>query len=542
MTDHSTEIVQPTSTIGNQSSGVCGVYGISGSGKSSLADTAAEYAYETFNKITLCYAADLGGFGNKRLSLIRAGIMRVYDPRNRVNPFETMELISLGAFPERLVDAERGEAAPDVKLILPRRLIFQVSCPQGHPVTKYDDERVMLASVAACPTCGVMVNAQNSRVEKAIVRHRMFAQVGLRIYDSITALNDWGMADLQAQSARGTLPASTSGGSLLGSADALRSGQFVFGSSSKSQYGFLQNRTYVWLSNIRAIPDQIVPPIATFLTETSKGDDESGGEMLIGPKIAGNARTAALVSWLGNCLHATKEPYDFADVNSPLVHRLWLTNHIDPRVPSRIPYIAKHRGTPLDMPNYLEDKPGAEPWSGCSLGVLFQKLQDQLVKIEIERARKYPNTAGVWTGEEGDADEVVGAANAGAAVGSNGATGASIPVAGPRRGTRRVAGGGAAPIAPPPVAGSTVPVNNDSPAVLSVQAEAAAPPVPSSEIETAGVTGGSTPAQEVPAIAAPAVEASAPPILPSPAPATAPTAPTAAAGRRPIRRIARPPV
>lgn len=447
--------------VGNQANSVTGVYGISGSGKSSLADTAVEYAYETYGALSLGYVADLGGFGTKRLALIRAGILRVYDPRNRLNPFETMELISLGAFPVELIDPERGYAAPDVPLVLPRRLVFVQYCVQGHEAARFEDERVMQAMTTVCPTCGTATTMANcQKVDRVIVRHRLFAGIGFRFYDSITALNDWGMSDLQSQSAKGTLPTGGQGGALLGAADALRSGRFVFGSSSKSQYGFLQNRTYNWLANIRTIPDQVLPPVATFLTETSKGDDESGGEMVIGPKIAGNARTAAVPGWLGNCLHATKEPFSVDD--QTMVHRLWLTNHIDPRVPSRIPYLAKHRGTPLGMPEYLEDKPGAAPWSGCSLKVFFSMLQEQLAKEDAATKARYPNAPGMWRGDAAAgpaADDVVSAV-----AGSSGAAVAAVAQTGPRpvaatSGRRRVAGAGA-PVAVP----SQTPATSSTPA------------------------------------------------------------------------------
>lgn len=458
--------LSPEFRIANQANAVMGIYGISGTGKSSLADTAAEYAYETYGKITLCYAADLGGFGNKRLTLIRKGIMRVYDPRNHINPFETMELISLGAFPATLIDPERGYADPTAPLVLPRRMVYSLICPQNHVAGTFENEATLNVTSVACPTCGVATTLTNSlRVDRAIVRHRMFKDVGLRIYDSMTALNEWGMDDLQNQSAKGTLPAGHSGGSLLGAADALRSGQFVFGSSSVSQYGFLQNRTYGWLTNIKKIPDQVLPAIATFMVEQSKGNDESGGDLLLGPKISGNARTAALCGWLGHLLHATKEPNDAGQ----MVHRLWLVNHYDARDPRKIPYVAKHRGTPLGMPDYLEDAPGAAPWSTCSLGIFFAKLDQQQRVLEQAAAEKYPTAPGIWTGEEAGTDEVVGVRMAAGA-----GTDAGVPV--PVTGGRTIGRRGRRPTATV-VTGTPAPAVTTQPASVPV-ADGAGPAQP----------------------------------------------------------------
>lgn len=456
----------------NQANAVTGIYGISGTGKSNLADTAAEYAYETFRTIALCYAADLGGFGNKRLALIRRGILRVYDPRNHLNPFETMELISLGAFPERLVDPERGYAEPDVRLILPRRFAWVLYCPQGHPAKRFESQAVMQAEAAAgmvaCPSCGVVTTLANAqKTEQLIVRHKLFTNVGLRIYDSMTALNEWGLADLQEQSARGALPTTSGGGSLLGAADALVSGQFRFGSSSMGQYGFLQNRTYGWLSNIKKIPDQVVPAIATFHVEQSKGDETTGGDMLYGPKIAGNARTGALPGWLGNLLHTTTEP--FSPTDPTIVFRLWLSNHIDPRDPRKIPYVAKHRGTPVGMPKFLEDAPGAAPWSGFSLKVFFTLLQEQLAKMEAETAAKYPQSPGMWRGEAGtDVDDVIGTAAAPALLPMQ----ASVS----GRSLRPAGGGGMAPVPAPVPAAPVAAAAAAAPMVVPV-APVAAPRV-----------------------------------------------------------------
>lgn len=531
--------VLATSDIANQANAVMGLYGISGTGKSSLADTAAEHCYETYGKITLCYAADLGGFGNKRLTLIRRGILRVYDPRNHVNPFETMELISLGAFPIELVDPERGQADPRVPLVLPRRLIYTMRCPQGHVAATFENEATLNATSVACPTCQIVTNLGNAQtVEKAIVRHRLFKDVGLRIYDSMTALNEWGMDDLQHQSAKGTLPTGTSGGSLLGSADALRSGQFVFGSSSVSQYGFLQNRTYGWLNNIKAIPDQVMPAIATFMVEQSKGNDESGGDLLLGPKISGNARTAALCGWLGHLLHATKEPNDTGEMR----HRLWLVNHYDARDPRRIPYVAKHRGTPLGMPDFLEDAPGAEPWSTCSLKTFFQKLHEQQIALERDAALKYPDAPGMWTGEiEGEPDDVIGVVSAAADARSQ----VPIPVTGGRTVGRRA---GRRPMAVVPGVAAVMAVvaapGTDAAAAVTPVVPVAPAPVAAAVTEPAApsaITQQLTASLDAATTAATA-SAPTPPVVTPAAATPMPAATPGPAAPARLRRVPRPPV
>ena len=394
-----------------QANAVTALYGISGGGKSSLADTGAEYGFEEFGGVTLCYALDPGGFGTKRLALIRAGILRAWDPTNHVRPFETMELISMGAWPETIIDPERGYADPNVPLILPGRLEFVLTCPQGHDVTRRLSEADIATVVAPCPTCGVQSSSANTAgIKKVMVKSRIFSNVVGRIYDSFTAMCDRGLMELPKMSARGELAVGGSGGSVLGSADAFTQGTVTYGTGSKAQVGFVQNLAYRWLINIRQIADQKMPAITTFGVEQSKSDDESGGEVLLGLKVAGVARTGAACGWVGNLLHASLEP----DEQGHMRHRLWLTNHYDPRDPRKIPYVAKHRGTPLGMPEYLEDPWSDNPeeraklaWTGCSLGHFFTLLKNQFADEARRLAAKFPQAPALTGAVEKAEDEII---------------------------------------------------------------------------------------------------------------------------------------
>lgn len=462
----------------NFANSVTGVYGISGTGKTSLLVTACEFCWEEFEMISLVYGTDLGGFGNKMLSLIRHGIVRVWDPRNHVNSFETMEACSYGAWPETMIDPQTGRAAPNVRLILPRRVTTQLQCPQGHPVARFDlasprDAGLFEVGNYPCPTCGVLTTKSNGTTTAQIVRHKMFAKVGHRGYDSMTEMNDWGMMRLGEMSAKGLLPAGKEGGSLLQAADALREGTFVAGGGSPAQVGFMQNRSHQWIANIRSIPDQVMPATCTFAVEAAKGDDDSGGIDIFGPQIAGNKRTSKVPRWLGNCLHANREP----DAAGNMRHRLWLTSHIDPRDPRKTPYLAKHRGLPLGMPDFLEDpwdddkaKRDAQAWSVCSLGVFYRKLIAQLKEVEALQATKYANAPGLQAYETGD--DVIGDVAAPALVAPINTAGVHVAQVGgqtmSQRRSLRVPGAVAPAPGPPPVA--------------IAAATAVAPPIPAATV------------------------------------------------------------
>lgn len=487
----------PTANLANA---ITALYGLSGSGKSSLLDTAVEYCWEHFHKIAMIYAADLGGFGSKRLALIRAGLALVYDPRNHVDPFATMEAISLGAFPAYLLpgggatqeERERGYAPPDAELVMPHRRRYAIKGSDG----------ILIRQVYDIPTAQTLVAANpGSTIETEVVRSKGFGNVGMRGYDSGTALNEWGMTDLQAQSAAGLLPAGGSGGSALGSADALVSGSYKFGTSSKAMFGFLQQRSYGWIANIRSIPDQVVPPVMTFMVEMSKGDDESGGQPVFGPKIAGNARTSSVPGWVGNCCHSTREQGD----DGAMHYRLWLVNHVDPRDPRGVPYLAKQRGTPLDMPEYLEDGKDEPPWTTCSLAYLYSKLDAQVVAIQAELAAKFPDAPGMPIAAQADeVDVVVRAVKSSAlpAAAAGGLRVAQLPGAQP----------GAAPAPSLPAARRGLRVSGAAPA--APVAASIPPPAPPPAADAPGATG--------PSISAPA----------APQPVVAPVgeAPAAAAG------------
>lgn len=392
--------------LATQASSVTGIYGLTGAGKTNLACTAAEYAWEKYQATTLFYAADLGGFGNKALSLIKLGILKVWYLRNHNLPFETMELATMGYWPEAMIDIYTGMALPDVKLIAPYRMSYSMICKHEHVAATRDTHREIEAASEICSGCGELVSVSSClRIDKTRIRSKGFKHVGLRIYDSFSALNEWGMQDLSAKSALGQV------GTVLSSADALSQGQFKFGTSSISQFGFQQNRNPSWIANIRAIPDQKVPAIATFLVEQSKGDDESGGQPMFGPKIAGNARTSTVPQWLGNCLYAAKEPS--IPAGGELRYRLWFTTHVDPRDGRAIPYVAKHRGEPLGMPDegYLEDSGRPDQaWDRCSMKVFFTLLDDQQVKLEARDKARYPDAPGVGGFTDDLDDEIMGTA------------------------------------------------------------------------------------------------------------------------------------
>ena len=177
----------------NPSNAITILYGISGVGKSRQIDEAAEYMWETYKKITRIYVSDLGGWGIKRLSLIRLGIVQVWYFVNHVDPWSTAELASLGYWPQSFLNTETGMALPTVGLIAPRTTQYILRCPSGHALLPCRTEQEITLG-QPCPVCGVQTTPANCLgVETQVIRSKGFSQIGLYCYDSLTQLNESGM-------------------------------------------------------------------------------------------------------------------------------------------------------------------------------------------------------------------------------------------------------------------------------------------------------------------------------------------------------------
>lgn len=359
----------------NQANAATGLYGDTGTGKSVLVDTAMEYCWNRYHKISRVVSADLGGFGNKRLRLIRLGICQVYNPLNHIEPFETMEDLSRGYWPETILDPYTGFAAPDVKLIAPERTTWTVYCPQGHAVKALNSKGSLNGFQVQCPDCKTITTTQNwSRVEEATTRNGWIKHVGLYAFDSGTALADWAMEDMSDAAARTPL-GTKDGNQLTGTGGRILSGKYAFGSSTQPHYGFAQNMVRRVIKNSRLIPGMAMPPIWTFLED--RGGDENKGISVFGPKIPGSAKTSIVPSWLGNCLHTTKE----ANGKGIDKHRLYLVNHTDRN--SNVPHLAKTRAEPGTLPAFLEDvdptnQQDLPEFTRFSLGYFFDQLEHAL--------------------------------------------------------------------------------------------------------------------------------------------------------------------
>lgn len=501
----------------SQANAATGVYGVSGCGKTSLTATAIEYGWETYHRIGRVYAADLGGYGNKLIKLAKLGIAQVWNLRNHIEPFETMELASLGYWPEKVLDPITGYADPYVRLVPPEVRRWIVHCPNDHPFPPVTTKRLLDSFQQVCPTCRQMTTLQNwARVEEIVAVPAGFKHVGLYCYDSGSSMQDWAMEDLAGKAAREDIS------TLSGDKNALRginakvvSGGMTFGTNSMQHYGFAQLRMQSWIANSRRIPRQVVPPVWTFLEE--RGKDEGGIMTIFGPKISGSARTSDVPSWLGNCLYAARE----LNPSGVMVHRLYTSTHSKINE-GNIPHLAKHRGEPGAVDAILEDDP-THPFEKCSLKYFFVQLEASLQKSLTVAVEQYPDAPALQPFTDDQDETVVSTSTASVAMerprqimpaGIAGAVATGmVPQAMP-------VGAPAPPVAAPPPPGRP-PIPGPVPVPVSQSAPAAPVPVSPASPSPKGEGGGAQVQHGVPPGAAGSVVPAAPP-PPAPRPVTPP--------------------
>lgn len=366
------------------------IYGDTGTGKTSLLATAAEYCWRRFKKKTRYYAGDLGGYNDNMLALQAAGIVEVWrfqsrDPDStRGLAIGTCALITQGYWPkEGTWDPETGMSEVAGELVAPAATWYVMKCKSGHTVKRGPSQTLLMPG--PCPTCRVPTSKEScGGVEKELVADESFKDVGLVVYDSLTAMGEWGMSEMNHRAGQGSL------GGLKGALSTIVSSGVSFGSAGMSAVGFMQGRVQDWPRNAVNIPGLVLPPIFTALEQKATDD---ANLPLYGPNIPGKAKTADVSSWFGNTL-GTVTVLDGARQ----VHRLYLETYTTDK--DSIPHRCKSRVSPGALPPYLQDPEGATVANGqsftvFSLGHLFTLLEEAQKAAEETTKAKYPDAPGM---------------------------------------------------------------------------------------------------------------------------------------------------
>lgn len=508
-----------------------GIMGVTGSGKSALAATLAKYVWRRWKKITLYYASDGGGFPAPVQEVQALGILRVFrlltrDPGDLGLSFETCYRACQGWWPRRINPAT-GEVSPGVEMVPPVALRFEMRCPAGHLIKTVPSESLLLPTV--CPTCKKMIGKTEMRVTKATVQNAGFEDVGAVFFDGLSSMLAWEMRELGHRAGRMELR-----GEEAAIGGKVASGDLKFGGTTRSHVGFAQTRGEELVHLTLGIPNLVVPPVFTMLTHE---DVDERSLSIIGPKIAGRAKTDEAPQWFGNMLETSKIP---ALEGSGEQRILYLSEFTDPR---GVRHLLKHRGSPGTMPSYLVDPVGGDDnpevaFSQVNLGVFFEMLDNALDRGIAAARVEFPDAPGVPEGlvEIGGSRSEPGPITEGETVPVPLAAGPQTlqaPATGPATGPAMSPAAPAAPAVRRPRRGA---VQAATPAPVEVTpaipAAPAQPPAPTTPAAAPPVAATGAPVQ---ALTGPAQVGSQPATAVS-TPSAAPTRPAGAApppGRRP---------
>ena len=357
-------------------------------GKSSLIATYADYVWQKFQRITLLYVSDGGGFGDSVEALVQRGIIWVWRVKTRRNPFETCARASEGWWPKEMTDPATGESSPGCELVPPLNVTYTLRCPKDHVVLTHTSPRALTATT--CPTCSTITSTENGTVTTESKITPGFEQTGARAYDGLTSMQFWAMTDLAHRVGRGELVGEKTalGGQIC-------DGEMTFGGNNRSHYGFAQIRAQEWLDASVSIPGLVAPPVWTALEQ--RADDNVTNLPIYGPKIAGSAKTSDVPSWVGNCLGTRT----WKNAEGKDEWRLHLREYRDT---DNIPHLCKTRAMPGLLPEYLADPPGAH-FTQFNLGYLFTLLDNAAEKALREAKEKYSNAPGLPSGSIGGVEE-----------------------------------------------------------------------------------------------------------------------------------------
>lgn len=537
-----------------------GIMGVTGSGKSSLLATLADYLWVNWRKILLLYSSDGGGFPAEVQARIALGIIRVFRMRTRDLPNgelapETCYRACQMWWP-RKIDPKTGEVEPGVEMIPPVAKRWEQYCKHGHLVKSVISQSLL--TPGPCPQCQPgdnLVTGQNMRVEEVLKANKGFEDVGGVAYDGLSSMLSWILLEMGHRAGRMELKGEE--GAIGGK---VKSGDMSFGGVTRSHVGFAQTRGEELVNLTMGIQGLMVPPVFTMLTHE---DVDDRALAIRGPKIAGRAKTDEAPQWFGNMLEAQK-----VEVGNAMTFSLRLSEFTDQ---FGVKHLCKNRAAPGTMPDELIDPVEGPPFSEFNLGNFFSKLDAALANRINEVALQFPDAPGLPEGivEIGDpaiqkpagAQGVVTVATAQAltgpppsAVSEPGTPGPPVPQAPPQSpkapATKKTAPPNkkAAPATTPPAAApipaapvATAPTTAEPPATTEPQAE----PSPAAPAVQPAATV-ATPAAPAPAAvpsAAPAPAAAAQPSPSSPPAAGQPAAgtPGATAAPRPAAVAAPPP-
>lgn len=339
----------------------------------------------------MLYTAELGGFSARVEQRIRQGLIRPVRLRTRDDAenslsFETLQLASKGYMPVRFLNPLEGEVEQGVPMIGPTTTIYEQQCGSCGGLIVRTRFRSKVKN-QTCPQCHQPATLQTSKVTQTTQQTKGFEMIGGLGYDGLTSFSDWYLQDMSHRKNLEGEKAALGG--------EIESGSITFRGNNRSQVGMAQTRVHELVANSLGIPNLELMPFWTAISHESS--DDTGRLTVVGPKLAGDAKTYIACSWFGNVVEADVIQAD----NGDYVRRLWVSQHYDE---NNRRHLCGHRGDPRFMPTYIEDapysdeKPPTEICTGFSLKT-FMLLIEKSIQLGMEADKigdgKMPGTASI---------------------------------------------------------------------------------------------------------------------------------------------------
>lgn len=344
------------------------VMGVSGSGKTSLLKTFAEYLWETYGRILLLYSWDGGAIPTLVQQRVKQGLIRYWRVQTRSEEglaIETLYLATKGYWP-RTIDPLTGQTDPAVGLVPPVTTKYETFCANGHSLQVVPAPSLIVPTY--CSICKRLPSPGEIRSIATAKPTKGFELVGGVAFDSISSMSVGVLDEMDRQRGAGLI-----GGEKPAFGGVVQSGSIKLGGNNRADIGFAQTRAQQFVRNSLSIPNLVEGPVFTGLT--LEATDE-GGLSVVGCKLPGRAATDEASAWFGNVMETAKEKDDHGKDH----FTIYLKPFTDPQGRR---HLLKTSGSPGAIPDKLIDPPedSNQPNTIANLGRVYKMLDDDLRRL-----------------------------------------------------------------------------------------------------------------------------------------------------------------